>query len=117
MPGGRVERYSLVLSDGLHTMEIKLITPLRHLVRDGCVRRASVVRFLWYCSIFESNRLTKHTATGHHAISRSIYWTPSDGSPFRCIQWFGYCGLISESCVLSTCLVVINIVGFKISQT
>ena len=53
MPGGRVERYSLVLSDGLHTMEIKLITPLRHLVRDGCVRRGSVVRLLWYCTIFE----------------------------------------------------------------
>ncbi|KAM3355469.1 hypothetical protein ACQJBY_025945 [Aegilops geniculata] len=53
MPGGRVERYSLVLSDGLHTMEIKLITPLRHLVRDGWVRRGSVVRLLWYCTIFE----------------------------------------------------------------
>ncbi|XP_044354749.1 uncharacterized protein [Triticum aestivum] len=53
MPGGRVERYSLVLSDGLHTMEIKLITPLRHLVRDGCVRRGSVVRLLWYCTIFD----------------------------------------------------------------
>ena len=51
MPSGRVERYSLVLSDGLHTMEIKLITPLRHLVRDGGVRQASVVRRLGDCSI------------------------------------------------------------------
>ena len=53
MPGGQVEWYSLVLSNSLHTMEIKLITPLRQLVRDGCLRRGSIVRLLWYCTIFK----------------------------------------------------------------
>jgi hypothetical protein len=44
--------YTLVLSDGVHTHGMDLITPLRHLVKDGRVRKGSVVRLKSYCTIF-----------------------------------------------------------------
>ena len=52
MPEIRLGGYALVLSDGVHTHEMGLITPLGHVVRDGRVRKGSIVRLRSYCTIF-----------------------------------------------------------------
>ena len=51
-PRGNLEGCSLVLSDGVHTLEMDLITLLRNIVKDGRVRKGSVVRLLSYCNIY-----------------------------------------------------------------
>jgi hypothetical protein len=51
-PNSSLGGYTLVLSDGVHTHEMDLITPLRHLVKNGRVRKGSVIRLVWYCTIF-----------------------------------------------------------------
>ncbi|GJM88310.1 hypothetical protein PR202_ga04359 [Eleusine coracana subsp. coracana] len=55
--GPASQRCLLLLSDGMHSQRGALATSLTHLVRDGHLRRGTVVRVLDYvCTVVQSRR-------------------------------------------------------------